>query len=299
MARGEQPAPKRARAASRKVTIVEEEEEDELVITGAPDGGGGGPSGGNDDPDDGDEGDEENDWKSYEELSQFYVGNASSQDTSAFTASKEEIDGLVSECMRFMLFSHYKEGGKPVNREKFTKLVTEAYRKSGQKATGLPQHVIGQAQAKFVELFGMEMKELDRVSKAEADKKKKVKTANQAAAKVYVLRSLLPKRTRRKFVDRKEDQTEKGLAMVVCSVVSLADRGRMFEAALLEYLKQMGVDGGKEGPDHPIFGRVGEKLNKFVSLRYLNKYKEGEDFVYELAENAPSAAGMKAFVGEP
>ena len=41
--------------------------------------------------------------------------------------------------MRFMLFSHYKEGGKPVNREKFTKLVTEAYRKSGQKATGLPQ----------------------------------------------------------------------------------------------------------------------------------------------------------------
>ena len=46
-----------------------------------------------------------------------------------------------------------------------------------------------------------------------------------------MLRSLLPKRTRRKFVDRKEDQPEKGLAMVVCSVVSLADRGRMFEGA--------------------------------------------------------------------
>ncbi len=70
--------------------------------------------------------------------------------------SNEERDSLVSEVMRLMLFSQYKDGA-PVLKADIAKLLS-----SLSPVRGLTSYIIAKSQLKFMEIFGYEMKELER-----------------------------------------------------------------------------------------------------------------------------------------
>ena len=72
---------------------------------------------------------------------------------------QQEKHKLVSEVMRYMLFSQYRDGApvqKPKLSEHLSKVAPEL------KRAKVSTYVIAEAQVKFNEIFGVEMKELSR-----------------------------------------------------------------------------------------------------------------------------------------
>ena len=79
----------------------------------------------------------------------------------------QELDKLVGDVMRYMLFKAGQNHSFPVARDKLTALVTKKY----PKKHGLGQAVLAKAQASFATVMGMEMAELTKTSPTgEADR---------------------------------------------------------------------------------------------------------------------------------
>lgn len=70
----------------------------------------------------------------------------------------QETDKLVSEVIRFILFKSHQNSGCPIKREDLTQIVTKNYRQRN-----LATYVINEAKSKLLNVFGYDLKELQRV----------------------------------------------------------------------------------------------------------------------------------------
>ena len=117
-----------------------------------------------------------------------------------------------------MLFAQYRDGA-PVTRTKLSEHLSKIAPEL--KRAKVSSYIVAEAQVKFNEIFGIEMKELSR----KAQKKTGAARTNLQASeptKEYVLKSLLPSKMRRQFIDREEDHTFRGFVMAVVALVSVS-----------------------------------------------------------------------------
>ncbi|KAK3189064.1 hypothetical protein Dsin_028625 [Dipteronia sinensis] len=76
---------------------------------------------------------------------------------SQFDISKEEIEKLVSELVRYVLFKSHQNFACPIKREELVQLVTKKYIQHS-----LPAFVINAANDKFSTVFSYELREFQR-----------------------------------------------------------------------------------------------------------------------------------------
>lgn len=69
----------------------------------------------------------------------------------------QETDKLVSEVIRFIFFKSHQNSGCPIKREDLTQIVTKNYRQRS-----LATYVINEAKNKLANVFGYDLKELQR-----------------------------------------------------------------------------------------------------------------------------------------
>ncbi|KAL5702351.1 hypothetical protein ACHQM5_027579 [Ranunculus cassubicifolius] len=205
----------------------------------------------------------------------------SGEDYSQIDISKEEKDKLVSEVIRYVLFKTYQSSGCPIKREELTQLVTKNYR---QRA--LPALIIKEAKDKLSNIFGYEMKELQR-SRPSSTNQGRPSQQNATDAKSYVISSKLPSDVYKKYVENTDTCQITGLTATVVSIVHLAG-GKITEEELWRNLKRLGLQ--DTDVNHPTFGNLKQSLEAVVQQRYLQKEKvngsEGITVIYELAERA-------------
>ncbi|XP_010500010.1 PREDICTED: melanoma-associated antigen 8-like [Camelina sativa] len=202
---------------------------------------------------------------------------------SQFNISKEETDKLVSEVIRFILFKSHQTSGCPIKREDLTQIVTKNYRQRN-----LATHVINEAKNKLSNVFGYDLKELQR-SRASSNAQTRLPPQSQSSvdSKSYVLVSQLPIETFRKYVVDETTSPMTGFTFAVLAIVQLAG-GKIPEETLWHHLKRMGLH---EGDEHnPVFGNNKQNLETLVQQRFLQKEKvsgpEGTSLFYDLAERA-------------
>lgn len=70
----------------------------------------------------------------------------------------QEKDKLVGEVIRYVLFKTEQSSGCPIKREDLTQLITG----KNYRQRNLPAFIINEARKKLEEIFGYEMKELQR-----------------------------------------------------------------------------------------------------------------------------------------
>ena len=68
----------------------------------------------------------------------------------------KELEKLVGDVMRYILFNIGKQNSQPIAREKVTALVTKKY----ARKTGLSQTVLQKARHRFAHIWGMDLREL-------------------------------------------------------------------------------------------------------------------------------------------
>lgn len=225
-----------------------------------------------------------------EEIKRFYSKQLSKTRSSYSTVvesiTKDELDALVRSVMRHMLFKSYKQQCAPIAKADLTGVVSQKYKDLSRR--GLQTYVIACAQVKFVEIFGLEMKELVKTQKLKTRQKhrKLMDASERSQTKLMVLRSLIPPKTFVELVQRHLDPVENAFHQVVVTLISL-NGGQCHERALWKYLGKIGVRKGDR--DHPALGDVDSLFNHMLKLRYLQSEKvtddEGEGYVYEIAEN--------------
>jgi hypothetical protein len=166
---------------------------------------------------------------------------------------------------------------------------------SMSQARGLTSYVVARAQLKFLEIFGYEMKELNR---SVAKKSGAARHAlDSDPPKVYVLKSNLPAAARSRWVDKKEDMSERGFCMTVCALVHMSG-GTLSEDKLWGFLENMGVRRDDEA--HPKLGDSKLALSRLIKKRYLFREKlhgavseAGTDaYGLSLAERAKDEIGI-------
>ena len=123
--------------------------------------------------------------------------------------------------------------------------------------------------------------------------------------KEYVLKSMLPARLRREWVDQPEELAERGFCVTVCALVSIAG-GKIEEDALWKHLRALGVH--PEDEAHPKLGNARAALARLQKRRYLIRERLGRDeergeekYALALAERALDELGQEgvdAFVQE-
>lgn len=216
------------------------------------------------------------------------------EDLSQFDISKQEIDKLVAEVIRYILFKTHQTSGCPIKREELTQLVTRNY-----SQRNLPSYVINAASEKLSKVFGYEMRELQR--------KRPLSTKGRSSqipvdTKSYVLISKLPAEVYEKYVEDVNTSHLTGFAFVAISIVHLAG-GKLPEENLWHHLKRMGLS--EDEDNHPVLGNVKQALETLVRQRYLQKEKvngpEGNTVFYELAERAldgPVSEKIKQYISQ-
>lgn len=187
--------------------------------------------------------------------------------------SGPELDSLVRTVMRHVLFKQHQLPGVPISRTELTDLMAKATKQR------VSTFVILTAQAKFVQTFGLHMKEVVRRTKASA-------TQGVEGQKSYVMRTLLPAPLRREFLADAREGTPRALLLLLLTLVKLNSE-KITDDELWRLLEEVGVP--REG-QHPKFGSTKDLLQTFVKQRYLVETRiqgpEGEQRQYEWGENA-------------
>eukprot|EP00250_Pteridium_aquilinum_P006443 c16371_g1_i1 orf=207-995(+) len=193
----------------------------------------------------------------------------------------EEVERLVADVMRHMLFKNHQQFGVPVRREELTQLITKTY-----KTRNLPNYVIQKAQEKFRTILGIDMRELIRARQSKNTKTSHSSQGAPADVKCYVLKSTLPEELRKKYVDTQEGSVVTSLTLLVVSVISLCGE-KVPEETLWLHLGRYGI---KPDVQHPVFGDIKQCIDSLIKQRYILKEKvagaDGDSHVYELAEKS-------------
>ncbi|GLT93799.1 hypothetical protein SLE2022_115730 [Rubroshorea leprosula] len=216
------------------------------------------------------------------------------EDLSQFDISKQEIDKLIAEVIRYVLFKTHQNSGCPIKREELTQLVTKNYQQRN-----LPSYVINAAKEKLSSSFGYELRELQR---SRPSSTKQGRSSQGLDTKSYVIISQLPAEIYKKYVEDVNTSHLTGFAFVAISIVHLAG-GKLPEENLWHHLKRMGLSEAEE--NHPVLGNVKQALETLTQQRYLQKTKvsgpEGNTVFYELAERAidgPVSERIKQYISQ-
>ncbi|GAQ91323.1 hypothetical protein KFL_007650030 [Klebsormidium nitens] len=197
-----------------------------------------------------------------EELTQRYTSAAEAVELEPFGLTSEEGDKLVADVMRLMLFKNGSNPGVPVKREDILAVVNKTYK----DRRGTAGHIITLAQAKFVSIFGMEMKEELRVARKKGPRR--ADPGEGTGAKTYLLKSLLPLDLRQRFVEPPKTASLKGFGAVILCLIHLA-QDSLSEAALHNYLSKLGVKA--EDDAHPALGNVDAAIQALIKQRLIEK----------------------------
>ncbi|XP_044511281.1 melanoma-associated antigen 8-like isoform X2 [Mangifera indica] len=218
------------------------------------------------------------------------------EDFSQFDISKEEIEKLVAEVVRYVIFKTHQNLGCPIKREELVHLVTKNY-----SQRNLPAFVINAAKEKLSSVFGYELRELQRSRPALANLGRSSQNS-VADPKSYILVSQLPPEVYKKYVEDVNTAHLTGFTFVIVSIVHLAG-GKIPEENLWHHLKRMGLF--ENDVNHPVFGNIKQALETLVQQRYLQKDKvngpEGNTVFYELAERAldgPVREKIKEYISQ-
>ncbi|XP_057955127.1 uncharacterized protein LOC131149076 [Malania oleifera] len=203
------------------------------------------------------------------------------EDFSQFDMSEEELDKLVAEVIRYLLFKTHQSSGCLIKRDELTQLITKSYRQRS-----LPAYVIKRAGEKLSSIFGYEMRELQRC-RPSSTKQARSSQSSVADAKSYILSSQLPADVYKKYVEDVNTAHLTGFTFVIISIVHLAG-GKIPEENLWHHLRRIGLS--ESDDSHPVLGNIKQALEALVQQRYLQKDKvngpEGNTLFYELAERA-------------
>nr|GMD38147.1 non-structural maintenance of chromosomes element 3 homolog [Ipomoea batatas] len=206
--------------------------------------------------------------------------SGSFEDFAQFDISVEEKDKLVGEVIRYVLFKTEQSSGCPIKREDLTQLITG----KNYRQRNLPAFVINEARKKLEEIFGYEMKELQRARSSTTNRYSQQATAD---AKSYILISKLPPKAYKECVEDKSKSHATGFTFVVMSIIYLAG-GNITQEDLWRHLRRLGLMETDES--HPVLGNLKQTLETLVQQRYVHKEKvngpEGNVIHYELAERA-------------
>lgn len=206
--------------------------------------------------------------------------SGSFEDFAQFDISVEEKDKLVGEVIRYVLFKTEQSSGCPIKREDLTQLITG----KNYRQRNLPAFVINEARKKLEEIFGYEMKELQRARSSTTNRYSQQATAD---AKSYILISKLPPKAYKECVEDKSKSHVTGFTFVVMSIIYLAG-GNITQEDLWRHLRRLGLMETDES--HPVLGNLKQTLEALVQQRYVHKEKvsgpEGHVIHYELAERA-------------
>ncbi|CAO2819260.1 unnamed protein product [Amaranthus hypochondriacus] len=201
------------------------------------------------------------------------------QDLSQFDISEEEKDKLVAEVSRYILFKTHQSSGCPIKRDELIQIVTKNYR---QRA--LPAAVIEKAKEKLANIFGYELKELQR-SRPSTKTQTRFSQLSVADTRSYIVISQLPANVFQKHVEDINTAPLTGFTFVIVSIVYLAG-GKISEENLWHHMRRMGLQETDE--NHSSLGNIKLLLETLVQQRYLQKDKvngpEGNSVLYELAE---------------
>ncbi|KAL3159225.1 hypothetical protein ABBQ32_011201 [Trebouxia sp. C0010 RCD-2024] len=146
---------------------------------------------------------------------QLYTANARA-DRQAQTLSTQEQEKLMRDVMRHMLFRQKALPNVPVPRNDLTKVILASY-KDTKKDPKLGNAIIALAQEYFPKTIGMEMKEL-RVAPISKGKSK-IADNETAGSKFYVLRSLVPRNWRKKFIVDDDQSPSRHLLIVLLMLI--------------------------------------------------------------------------------
>ena len=119
--------------------------------------------------------------------------------------SQDEIDKLVSDMMRYVMFKSYQTISMPIRPEEFSKLVQD----KGYQLRGLSNAIIALTQERLVKTFGMELREVKRMTK------KKGSNISVSTGSYYVVISLLPIEMRKRYLTQPSLFSEKALMMII------------------------------------------------------------------------------------
>ncbi|PSC75792.1 melanoma-associated antigen G1 [Micractinium conductrix] len=204
--------------------------------------------------------------------------------------------------VRYMLFAHSEKPGVPVKRPELVGVVTTALPnlKGGAK-TPVTAYCIAYAQHYLADALGLEM---EVVARAAARARDAALPGAEEGAPQYVLRSLVPPPLRSAFVLDQAQAPQRGLLMVVLSLLHLAG-GKLDEEELYTQLEELAIS--RREP-HPAFGDIPAQLKEFCTRRYIQAEKqqgaEGDVVLYRFAEQAMAPSGeiqpeeIKRFVEE-
>ena len=90
----------------------------------------------------------------------------------------KELEKLVGDVMRYILFNIGKQNSQPIAREKVTALVTKKY----PRKTGLSQTVLQKARHRFAHIWGMDLRELVKTTAAGEGSERGEKVAEASPA---------------------------------------------------------------------------------------------------------------------
>nr|GMD36526.1 non-structural maintenance of chromosomes element 3 homolog [Ipomoea batatas] len=175
----------------------------------------------------------------------------------------QEKDKLVGEVIRYVLFKTEQSSGCPIKREDLTQLITG----KNYRQRNLPAFVINEARKKLEEIFGYEMKELQRARSSTTNRYSQQATAD---AKSYILISKLPPKAYKECVEDKSKSHVTGFTFVVMSIIYLAG-GNITQEDLWRHLRRLGLMETDES--HPVLGNLKQTLEALVQQRYVHKEK--------------------------
>mmetsp|Transcript_12636 Transcript_12636/g.27318 ORF Transcript_12636/g.27318 Transcript_12636/m.27318 type:complete len:365 (+) Transcript_12636:99-1193(+) len=219
-----------------------------------------------------------------------------SEEAGSISLSSHDMDTLTGRVVRYMLFAHQEKAGHPVPRAKLLEVLNAGY-KEHKHAKKLSRIAIPAAQARMIRVFGIEMREIERVS--EQQRKGKGADDDSSRPKLYVLRSVLPKQLLRAFVANPIHEPSRALTLIIMCLIKMSG-DKLDESALWSYLKELGVqhEGEEASSDvvmpHPIFSNIKEELTRMEATRYIVKSKKAAaaaggteglvEYVYERGE---------------
>lgn len=181
-----------------------------------------------------------------------------------------------------MLFRQKAQPDVPVPRDVLTKLILASYK--DVRKGNVSNAVVALAQASFAKVMGMDMREL-RVAPVSKGKSK-IAENDAAGSKFYVLRSLVPRNWKTRFVVEQSQNPSRHLLIILLMLIK-CQGDKLSEEDMWGYLSELGI---YQTQEHFKLGKVQEQIKVLVQKKYVIQRKQngtdGSTFTYEAGPNA-------------
>eukprot|EP00898_Chlorokybus_atmophyticus_P007608 jgi/Chlat1/7849/Chrsp66S09174 len=141
------------------------------------------------------------------------AAEAANETQAANALSDDDKESAISSLMRHILFRHCQQSGAPFTRDELAAVLTKQ-----SPGRALASFIIPMAQARFIEHFGLELREFSKEVRARKPAGGLHANADQAAVKLYALRSTLPPAIRRDIIDKPADIPVRGFNLLILAL---------------------------------------------------------------------------------